>query len=54
MVAVTKNKKGGMKFKKSSSLKLLGIPPKFGLNWPSGFRGEDFLLIVDGRTTDAK
>jgi hypothetical protein len=26
------------------------IPPKFGLNWPSGFRGEDFLVIVDGRT----
>jgi hypothetical protein len=24
MAAVTKNKKGGMKFKKSSSLKLLG------------------------------
>jgi hypothetical protein len=24
------------------------IPPKFGLNWPSGFRGEDFLVIVDG------
>jgi hypothetical protein len=30
------------------------IPPKFGLNWPSGFRGEDFLTIVDRRTTDAK
>ena len=26
------------------------IPPKFGLNWSSGFRGEDFLVIVDGRT----
>ena len=30
------------------------IPPKFGLKWPSGFRGEYFLVIVDGRTTDAK
>jgi hypothetical protein len=30
------------------------IPPKFGLNWSSGFRGEDFLVIVDGWTTDAK
>ena len=29
------------------------IPPKFGLKWPSGFRGEDGLVIVDGRTTDA-
>jgi hypothetical protein len=25
------------------------IPPKFGLNWPSSFRG-DFLVIVDGQT----
>ena len=25
------------------------IPPKFGLKWPSGFRGEYFLGIVDGR-----
>jgi hypothetical protein len=30
------------------------IPPTFGLNWPGGFRGEDILLIVDGRTTDVK
>jgi hypothetical protein len=35
------------------------IPPKFGLKWPSGFRGEYFLVkiflvIVYGRTTDAK
>jgi len=30
------------------------IPPKFGLNWSSGFRGEDFLVNVDGRTTDAE
>jgi len=30
------------------------IPSKFGLKWPSGFRGEYFLVIVDGRTTDAK
>jgi hypothetical protein len=28
------------------------IPPKFGLKWPSDLRGEDFLLIVDGRTDD--
>jgi hypothetical protein len=26
------------------------IPPTFGLNWPGGFRGEDILVIVDGRT----
>jgi hypothetical protein len=34
------------------------IQAKFGLNWPSGFRGEDFwksLQTDDGRrTTDAK
>ena len=30
------------------------IPPEYGLNWPSGCRWEDFLVIVDGRTTDAK
>jgi hypothetical protein len=30
------------------------IPPKFDLNWSSGFRGEDFLVIVDGWTTNAK
>jgi hypothetical protein len=30
------------------------IPPKFGLKWTSGFRGEYVLVIVDGRTTDAK
>jgi hypothetical protein len=30
------------------------IPPKFGHKWLSGFRGEYFLVIVDGRTTDAK
>ena len=26
------------------------IPPKLCLKWLSGFRGEDFLVIVDGRT----
>jgi hypothetical protein len=26
------------------------IPPKLCLKWPSGFRGEDILVIVDGRT----
>ena len=25
------------------------IQDKFGLNWPSGFRGEDFLKSLDGR-----
>jgi hypothetical protein len=33
------------------------IQAKFGLNWSSGFRGEDFLKSLqtkDGRTTDAK
>ena len=30
------------------------IPPKFGLKWPSGFRGEYFLVIVDdGRRTES-
>jgi hypothetical protein len=30
------------------------IQAKFGLNWPSGFRGEYFLKGFDGRrTTDA-
>ena len=28
------------------------IQAKFGLNWPSGFRGEDFFLkFTDGRRT---
>jgi hypothetical protein len=30
------------------------IPPKFGLNCSGGFKGEDFSVIVEGRTTDAK
>ena len=30
------------------------IPPKFDLNWPNGFRGEYFLVIVEARTTNAK
>ena len=37
------------------------IPPKFGPNPPSGFRGEDFFIIVnrrrttdDGRTDDGQ
>ena len=30
------------------------IPPKFCQNWLSGFRGEDFFVIVDGRTTDGQ
>ena len=30
------------------------IPPKFGLNCSGGFKGEDFLVIVEGWTTDAK
>jgi hypothetical protein len=29
------------------------IQAKFGLNWPSGFRGEDFLKSLQ-TTTDAK
>jgi hypothetical protein len=26
------------------------IQAKFGLNWPSGFRGEDFLEIIQSET----
>ena len=26
------------------------IPPKLCLKWPSGLRGEDILVMVDGRT----
>ena len=27
------------------------IQAKFGLNWPSGFRGEDFLKSLEGQRT---
>jgi len=30
------------------------IPPKFGLNWPSGFRLEDQNVNCGRQTTDAK
>ena len=41
-------------FSNSDHVGWRSIPPKFGLKWPSGFRGEHFLVIVDGRTMDAK
>ena len=28
------------------------MPPKFGKTWPSGLRGEDFFVTVDGWMTD--
>ena len=30
------------------------IQTNFGLNWPSGFRGEDFKNIIDNQQMDAK
>ena len=30
------------------------MPPRFSSNLLSGFRGEDFFVIIDEQTTDAK